>query len=233
MGDNLMTKRNYILLLLILTSLVVLNGCDIKFVSSKDKKTDEEKAIENIESNELEDQDNEIANDKDTFYDEDTENTNDKVVSTNSDKQSTSNEIGSIEINKPVILNDLTITLNNVRILEASEYDLLQEDKYLVANITLENNSKDKEMNFSYSMTYTIIDDERYLYHNSFKSDGVKALPSGLIEPGEFIRGEVVFDVPHSDHYEIQIQYFDYDDETYANDTEVAKWHIEDAQITN
>lgn len=96
----------------------------------------------------------------------------------------------------------LNITLNSVKVTEGSKYDSPENDKFIVANITVENNTED-EVSISSLMNFELKDEEGYSHSPVFLVEGVKSPIDGSIEPGGISRGEVVYDVPVLDRYEL------------------------------
>ncbi|HLR07739.1 MAG TPA: DUF4352 domain-containing protein [Bacillota bacterium] len=107
-----------------------------------------------------------------------------------------------LSIGDTVMFDDLKITLNEVRIEEGGEFDEPEEDQFIVANLTIENEGDDEE-NISSIMNIELKDDEGYSYTTTILTEGTKGQLDGAIEPGGKMKGEIPFDVPESDSYEL------------------------------
>src|SRR5699024_9320575 len=88
-----------------------------------------------------------------------------------------------ISISDTVMYDDLKITLNEVRIEEGGEFDEPEEDQFIVANLTIENEGDDEE-NISSIMNNELKDDEGYSYTTTITTEGRKGQHDGANEPG-------------------------------------------------
>lgn len=107
----------------------------------------------------------------------------------------------SLLVGQSVNFNDVKITLNEVRIEKGGEWDESKNDHFIVLNLTAENNS-DEEVRIS-TINVELYDDESYKYHPTHLSEGMKSTFDGAVPAGRKLRGELAFDVPHSEEYEI------------------------------
>src|SRR5699024_11542862 len=73
-------------------------------------------------------------------------------------------------------------TLNEVRREEGGEFDEPEEDQFIVANLTIENEGDDEE-NISSIMNIELKDDEGYSYTTTILTEGTKGQLDGAIEP--------------------------------------------------
>ncbi|WP_440897431.1 DUF4352 domain-containing protein [Amphibacillus sp. Q70] len=96
----------------------------------------------------------------------------------------------------------LEITLNEARIEPGGEFDTPGEDQFIVANLTIENKT-DEEQVISSMLNIELKDEEGYAYMTTFLMEGTKGQLDGSLEVDETMRGEIPFDVPESDTYEL------------------------------
>ncbi|WBX82178.1 DUF4352 domain-containing protein [Virgibacillus salarius] len=82
------------------------------------------------------------------------------------------------------------------------DFDEPENDQFVVVNLTAENNT-DEEQTMSSMMNVELKDVDGYSYTTTILTEGVKAQFDGTIEPGGTLRGEIPFDVPESDSYEL------------------------------
>src|SRR5699024_6961654 len=102
-----------------------------------------------------------------------------------------------LSIGDTVMFDDLKITLNEVRIAEGGEFDEPEEDQFIVANMTIENEGDDEE-NICSIKNIELKDDEAYSYTTTILTEETNGQPDGAIEPGGKMKGESPFDVPES-----------------------------------
>lgn len=124
------------------------------------------------------------------------------------------NEIEKVEISEgdlfvgdTVDFDGLEITLNEVRIEQGGEYDTKINDQFVVANLTI-TNTTDEDKEISSKLSIELKDEDGYLYSPTYLSEGIRGNLQGSLIPGETLRGEVPFDVPNSEKYELQFSYF-------------------------
>lgn len=111
-------------------------------------------------------------------------------------------ETTNLAIGDSVDFNGLIITLNEVRIEPGGEWDEPSEEQFVVVNLTAENTT-DEEESVSSLMNVELKDAESYSYNTTILTEGIKGQFDGSIEPGGTLRGEIPFDVPVSDFYEL------------------------------
>lgn len=107
-----------------------------------------------------------------------------------------------LKVGETVVFDGVEVTLNELRIEAGGEYDTPNEDKFVVANITVDNTTN-AEINISSIINFDLKDDEGYSYSSTFMMDGVKAQLDGAVEAGGKLRGEIPFDVPEAEFYEL------------------------------
>src|SRR5699024_6251217 len=88
-----------------------------------------------------------------------------------------------LSIGDTVKFDDLKITSIEFRIVEGGEVDEPEEDQFIVANLTIENEGDDEE-NISSIMNIELKDDEGYSYTTTILTEGTKGQLDGAIEPG-------------------------------------------------
>lgn len=111
-------------------------------------------------------------------------------------------ETQELAIGDAVEFDGIKITLNEARIESGGEFDQPQEEQFVVVNLTAENNT-DKEQVMSSIMNVELKDAEGYSYSTTILTEGTKGQFDGSIEPGGKLKGEIPFDVPKSDNYEL------------------------------
>ncbi|MBR7797247.1 DUF4352 domain-containing protein [Agaribacter marinus] len=107
-----------------------------------------------------------------------------------------------LAIGDAVEFDGMKITLNEARIEPGGDFDEPENDQFVVVNLTAENNT-DEEQTMSSMMNVELKDVDGYSYTTTILTEGVKAQFDGTIEPGGTLRGEIPFDVPESDSYEL------------------------------
>ncbi|WP_440897428.1 DUF4352 domain-containing protein [Amphibacillus sp. Q70] len=100
------------------------------------------------------------------------------------------------------------ITLNESRIEPGGEFDIQQEEQFVVVNITIENHT-DEEKRISPWLNFELKDEEGYTYLEAYLTEGIRKAPDGTLLADEILRGDIPFDVPVSDSYKL---YFSDDD---------------------
>lgn len=107
-----------------------------------------------------------------------------------------------LKIGEAVNFDGLKITLNSARIEKGGELDTPSEEQFVVVNLTAENTT-DKEQVVSSIMNVELKDAEAYAYTTTILTEGIKGQFDGSIQAGGTLRGEIPFDVPKSDKYEL------------------------------
>src|SRR5690606_2937244 len=107
-----------------------------------------------------------------------------------------------LKVGESVNFDGLTITLNEARIEKGGEFDEPEKDKFIVVNLTAENTT-DEEQVVSSVMNIELKDTDGYSYNTTFLTEGIQGQFDGSIEPGGKLRGEIPFDVPESDEYQL------------------------------
>lgn len=108
----------------------------------------------------------------------------------------------NLKVGETVVFDGVEITLNELRLEAGGEYDTPDEGKFVVANITVENTTGE-EITVSSMLNFELKDDEGYSYSTTFLLEGVKAQLDGSVEAGGKLRGEIPFDVPEAERYEL------------------------------
>ncbi|QHS24166.1 DUF4352 domain-containing protein [Virgibacillus sp. MSP4-1] len=112
------------------------------------------------------------------------------------------NKTEKFAIGDTVNFDGVKITLNEARIEPGGEFDTPQNDQFVVVNLSAENTT-DEEVTMSSIMNIELKDAESYSYSTTILTEGIKAQFDGSIEPGGTLRGEIPFDVPKSESYEL------------------------------
>ena len=110
--------------------------------------------------------------------------------------------IEKFAVGDTVVFDGTEVTLNELRTEAGGQFDTSSEGKFVVANITMKNTTAE-EINISSLFGFELKDADGYSYNSTFLSEGTKGSLSGAIEPGGTLRGEIPFDVPDSDTYEL------------------------------
>lgn len=116
------------------------------------------------------------------------------------DKQN--KETQELAIGDTVDFDGVKLTLNEARVENGGEFDTPQNEKFVVVNLTAENTT-DKEETMSSMLNVELKDNDGYSYNTTILVDGIKAQFDGQVQPGGTLRGEIPFDVPNSDSYEL------------------------------
>lgn len=130
------------------------------------------------------------------------ENNNDQQEEGNDSSDEEESDTTELSVGDTVNFDGLEITLNEARVEEGGDFDEPAEDLFVVANLTIENTT-DESQTVSSIMNIELKDDEGYSYNTTFLIEGTKGQLDGEIEPGGKMRGEIPFDVPESDTYEL------------------------------
>jgi hypothetical protein len=129
------------------------------------------------------------------------------------------------EVGEAVLANGLRVTLNSVTRQGASEFYAPDNDFYLVANFTIENVSNEAA-NISSFGSFDLQGSDLYKYSLAFGAD-VKGSLDDAIRAGGSLRGEIAFDVPQLDFYELSFS------PSIFNTDEDVVWRVSSAQISN
>ncbi|SHG70464.1 DUF4352 domain-containing protein [Ornithinibacillus halophilus] len=142
--------------------------------------------------------DENTGNNADTEEENNTENTTDTGDETGNDDQN----VEDLSIGDSATFNDVTITLNEVRVEPGGEFDEADNDKFVVVNMTAENNS-DEEVTISSMLNVELYDEDGYSYTTTILTEGIQGQFDGTVAAGKKLRGEIPFDVPDSGSYEL------------------------------
>lgn len=124
-----------------------------------------------------------------------TEEENDEATEDNQSQE-------SLEIGDSTEFEGLTITLNEARVEPGGDFDSPENDKFVVVNLTAENTS-DEEVTISSMLNVELYDEEGYSYSTTILTEGIQGQFDGTVAPGKKLRGEIPFDVPDSNQYEL------------------------------
>ncbi|MEN1968627.1 DUF4352 domain-containing protein [Lentibacillus sp. N15] len=132
--------------------------------------------------------------------------TDDSKASEDKDKgkeeKSKDKETENLKVGETVTFDGVDITLNEARIEPGGEFDEPENEQFIVVNLTAENNT-DEEVTMSSMMNVELYDDEGYNYSTTILTEGAKGQFDGSVPAGNKLRGEIPFDVPKSDAYEL------------------------------
>ncbi|HLS35811.1 MAG TPA: DUF4352 domain-containing protein [Bacillota bacterium] len=155
----------------------------------------DEAEVEKVDNN----NENETTSEENNGEDNEANNENEAENNSNNVEE---NEDEDLQVGDTVNFDGLEITLNEVRNEPGGEFDEPDEDLFVVANLTVENTT-DEEETVSSILNVELRDDEGYTYSTTILMDGTKGQLDGSVEPGGTLRGEIPFDVPESDTYEL------------------------------
>lgn len=110
-------------------------------------------------------------------------------------------ETKTLAVGEGVNFDDMQVTLNSVETSEGSDWETPEEDKYLILDLTVVNNS-DEEKTISSLMNFSLKDAESYSYDITIFTE-IKSQLDGTIGAGDTLRGQLAFDVPNSDEYQL------------------------------
>jgi hypothetical protein len=108
----------------------------------------------------------------------------------------------TLKIGDTVNFDGLKITLNEARVEPGGEFDTPENEQFIAVNLTAENTT-DEEQVVSSVMNIELKDAEGYSYNTTILMEGIKGQFDGSIQPGGKLRGEIPFDVPTSEQYEL------------------------------
>lgn len=138
----------------------------------------------------------------------DGEDTGTKVASSSSspsdqeqESSQNKNQVEKHKIGDTISIDGLEITLNKVRKGAGGQFNKPQEDMFLYTMVTIENKS-DKSQRVSSLGNFELADSEGIRYTIALTTDS-KGKVDGEISPGQKLKGELAFDVPESDSYEL------------------------------
>ena len=94
------------------------------------------------------------------------------------------------------------ITLNSVSFAESSQYFESEYGQFIVLNLTIQNTSEDS-LSLSSLGSFELQGSDLYIYSQAFGVDTRGSLDSTLA-PGASVRGEIAFDVPELDSFELR-----------------------------
>src|SRR5699024_131260 len=152
---------------------------------------DNENVNDNEENNGNENDEN--ANDNE---DVEKENTNDDDEETDATSSKTS------AVGEKADLNGLDVELTKIEKYEGSDFDVPENDYFLIVSIKLKNNT-DETVNVSSIVSIDFTDDSDENYSMSLLVDKDTELIDGQLEAGETISGQIAYDVNDSDNYKL------------------------------
>lgn len=129
-------------------------------------------------------------------YEDKTEDSQDNEVSEGSEQ---SEEFG---IGDTIEYDGMSMTLNFVRTQAVGEFDTAQEDKFIIADLTVVNNSEEEKTVSSF-LNIDLKDDNGIRYNVIQPVGGKEDSLDGKIQSGERLEAEVPFNVAESDFYEL------------------------------
>lgn len=147
--------------------------------------------------------DNETAIEKtmNTGQEDDTSEQN--LESENNNTNSGDEDMTQLAIGESVQFEETTITLNDVRLEKGSDLEKPKNDYFLIATLTAENHSADQEVIISSLLNVKLIDGEKNTYSAAILTEGVDDYLDGSLDAGEKMTGDIPFDVPESDSYDL------------------------------
>src|SRR5699024_9872343 len=151
----------------------------------------------NEENNNNENEEN--ANDNEG---EEKENTNNENVVENDDEETDATSSETLAVGEKADLNGLDVELTKIEKYEGSDFDVPENDYFLIVSIKLENNT-DETVNVSSIVSVDFTDDSDENYSMSLLIDKDTELIDGQLEAGETITGQIAYDVNDSDNYKL------------------------------
>lgn len=133
------------------------------------------------------------------------EGTRDNVENSDESKQA-DEVIEEFGIGETIEYDGMEITLKSVRTESGGGFHTPSNDKFIVADVAIENNSEEERI-VSTFFNIDLEDDSGYKYKSMIALDGVEENIDGSMTTGENLRGEIPFDVSESDFY--QLTYID------------------------
>lgn len=107
-----------------------------------------------------------------------------------------------LKVGEAVNFDGVKVTLNSVRVQAPSEFQKPEKGQFLVVNLTAENTTKEEE-GVSSILNVELYDPNGYKYNSTILVDGIQGQFDGQIVAGGTLRGEIPFDVPVVDTYEL------------------------------
>jgi len=108
-------------------------------------------------------------------------------------------------VGQTLTISGVDVTVNSV---ESSTVDSLSsspsEDIYLIVDMTLVNNSSD-EVALSSLLSFSLRGSDAYEYSVAIFVDTKGSLDTS-VAPGDQVRGQIAFDVPNLDYYDLSVQ---------------------------
>src|SRR5699024_6253462 len=147
---------------------------------------------------------NNINDNNDNNNENDDNTDNDNHTNNNDAENSEENEQTNVDlgIGDTVEYGGFIITLNEVRNEPGGDFDEPSEDLFVVANFTVENTTEE-EQPLSSIIHFKLKDEDGYSYTTTFLVEGTKGQLDGSNDRGRTMRGEIPFDVPETQSYEL------------------------------
>lgn len=117
-------------------------------------------------------------------------------------KEEKKDETQQLKVGESATIDGVKVTLNSVRIEKGGEFDTPQKGQFLVVNLTAENTTKE-EQNVSSMANVELLDKDGYKYTTTILTEGTQGQFDGAIPASGKLRGEIPFDVPTSDSFEL------------------------------
>lgn len=204
--------RKTVLLLLALMFTVTLVACsssndneENNSNENEENTNDNEDVNDNEENNGNENDENTNGNEdveKENTNDDNEENTNNENVVENDDEETDATSSETLAVGEKADLNGLDVELTKIEKYEGSDFDVPENDYFLIVSIKLENNT-DETVNVSSIVSVDFTDDSDESYSMSLLIDKDTELIDGQLEAGETISGQIAYDVNDSDNYKL------------------------------
>ena len=111
-------------------------------------------------------------------------------------------EVQQLKVGETVNFDGVKVTLNSVRVVKGGQLDKSEKGQFVVVNLTAENTKKE-EQTISSVMNVELFDKDGYKYNTTILTEGTQGQFDGQVVSGGKLRGEIPFDVPVSDKYEL------------------------------
>lgn len=122
---------------------------------------------------------------------------------TNKDESDTNNENNlDLSLGEEAIFNDVTITLHSAKVVPGNDYEVPNNDYFLVVHLTA-NNGSDEDFIMSSLLNVSLADNDGQTYSATVLTDGAGEPFDGDVKQGDTLDGDIPFDVFESDVYRL------------------------------
>lgn len=122
---------------------------------------------------------------------------------TDKNESDTNNENNlDLSLGEDAIFNDVTITLHSAKVVRGNDYEVPNNDYFLVVHLTA-NNGSDEDFIMSSLLNVSLADNDGQTYSATVLTEGTDEPFDGDVKQGETLDGDIPFDVFESDAYEL------------------------------